>query len=822
MNGGVLFSKLDIRQAYNNLELRECDRKLTTINTTKGLYLWTRLPYGVSSSTAIFQQTMDKVLQGLKGVVCRVDDILITGRTDEEHLDRLEDVVNRLAKANFRCNLKKSKFLREEVKYLGYLINRVGIRPCQEKVGTLKEASYPDNLNQLISFLGAVNYYGRFIRNLSTIVEPLNRLRRGVPWEFGMTEKAAFDQLKEALTSSAVLVPYNPRLPVKIDTDASATGIGAVISHIMEDGSERPIEMASRTLTTAERNYAQIEKEALSLVWGVKKFHKFVYAREFTLVTDHKPLLFILKENKSVPEMGASRIMRWAVLLSSYQYRIQYRPTEKHSNADVCSRYPLKDTEEGEDNEVSEIFYNTFVDLPIINFISISKFTVYDVTLSKVRKFILEGWPNSIRKEQVNLKPYFERKDELTVERGCILWGIRVVVPDKLRKDVLELLHVTHQGVVAVKAVARSYVWWPKINQDIELLTRQCSACQDGRNNPPRSRPHPWTPTKTPWERIHGDFCGPVNGVMWLIVVDAHTKWIEAINMRHCTTSPATIKELRKLFATFGLPTTFVSDNGPQLVSKEMEQFLERNGILQVPVPKYKPNTNGLAERAVQSFKTAMDKMSRANPDFSANLARWLLHHRNTPSTSTKQTPAMKMFGRPTRTRLSLLDPLTNRLDRAEFRLNPNERLRSFCTGDTVRVLDVRSDEWYPGVITGSEGCKVYLVKTRAGLERRHVDHIISAMDLTMELPTDNVEHVHNPVPEPEAVAVPESVSEPSIEPNPPGTHLRTGLVSKQPSLVIPKSTMPVPSGNAGAVPIRVSSRQKSTVDKLGYSKLGG
>jgi hypothetical protein len=163
-----------------------------------------------------------------------------------------------------------------------------------------------------------------------------------VEWQFGKEEQDAFDGLKKALTSSAVVVPYDPSLPVKIDTDASPVGIGAVLSHVYPDGTEKPIEMASRSLSKAERNYAQIEKEALSLVWGIKKFHKYVFARSFTLVTDHKPLLFILKEDKSIPEMATSRIVRWAITLSAYQYKIQYRPTEKHANADVCSRFPLE------------------------------------------------------------------------------------------------------------------------------------------------------------------------------------------------------------------------------------------------------------------------------------------------------------------------------------------------------------------------------------------------------------------------------------------------------------------------------------------------
>jgi hypothetical protein len=184
------------------------------------------------------------------------------------------------------------------------------------------------------------------------------------------------------------------------------------------------------------------------------------------------------------------------------------------------------------DQEVSEVFHNTFSDKPVINYKSISRFIDRDSVLSKVRRFIFEGWDEKYVTSKDEFLPYYSRTHELSIEKSCILWGLRVIVPTKQRRDVLDLLHCTHQGVVAVKAVARSYVWWPKMNQDIKRVTRECSACQDSRNKPPKSTPHPWTPTKRQWERIYADFCGSVNNNNFLIIVDAHTKWIELINMR--------------------------------------------------------------------------------------------------------------------------------------------------------------------------------------------------------------------------------------------------------------------------------------------------
>ena len=547
MVGGDLFSKIDIKQAYNNIPLRPSDRSLTTINTHQGLYQWTRLPYGVSSSSAIFQSAMDRVLAGMKGVVCRVDDILITAPTDELHKSRVKEVLNRLEEAGFRCKLEKSQFLQESVIYLGHKVSREGIHPCQNRVETLVNAPYPKNQSELISFLGAVNYYSRYLPNLATLIEPLNALRgHKAVWKFGALEKAAYDKLKALLASEQVLTFYDPQLPIRIDADASSVGLGVVMSHVYPDGSERPIEFHSRTLTEAERRYSQIEKEALSIVWGVQKLHRYIYARPFSLVTDHKPLLFLFHEHKKIPEMAISRIQRWAIILSSYQYSIQYRSTEKHYNADVCSRFPLKKTDES----VEEIYqvesasvFSLCEDKPLLNSTLIARYTRADPLLSKVILFVQEGWPPTFGKKSVSdennetsdtMKQYYQRRFELSVEQNCLLWGARVVIPEKLRDSILELLHCTHLGSCSMKALGRGYVWWPKMDEAIEGVARSCQTCQLNQPRPAKAVPHPWTAPTTPWERIHLDFCS-FNGFQWLLVVDAFSKWVEVVNMRNNT-----------------------------------------------------------------------------------------------------------------------------------------------------------------------------------------------------------------------------------------------------------------------------------------------
>ena len=321
--GGQKFTTLDLSQAYQQVLLEESSRKLVTVNTHKGLYRYTRLPFGVASAPAIFQRTMDVVLQGLPNVMCYLDDIIISGTSDAEHLSSLARVLDRLQSHGFRLRQDKCVFLADSVEYLGHRIDAKGLHTTSGKLEAIREAPTPQNVTQLRSFLGLLNYYGKFIANLSTLLHPLNNLlRQGVPWRWSGECAKAFRRAKEALISSQVLAHYDPQLPVKLAADASAYGIGAVISHQYPDGTERPIAFASRTLTSSERNYAQLEKEALALVYGVKQFHAYLYGRHFVLVTDHKPLMTILSPSHSIPPLAAARLQRWALTLSAYQYDI--------------------------------------------------------------------------------------------------------------------------------------------------------------------------------------------------------------------------------------------------------------------------------------------------------------------------------------------------------------------------------------------------------------------------------------------------------------------------------------------------------------------
>ena len=265
LSGGQHFTTLDLTHAYNQLLLDEDSRKFVTINTPKGLYQYTRLPFGIASAPAVFQRTMDTILQGVNGVACYIDDIIVTGKTPAEHLEHLEEVLKRLLQHGVHVKRQKCRFLQSSVSFLGHRIDAEGIHPLDDKLQAIVQAPTPTNVQELRSFLGLINYYGKFIPNAATILGPLNQLlRKDAKWKWSQECEHSFVEAKKVLSSSDVLVHYDPTLPIWMAGDASAYGIGAVIAHIMPDGSERPVAFASRTLSSSEQNYAQVEKEALS------------------------------------------------------------------------------------------------------------------------------------------------------------------------------------------------------------------------------------------------------------------------------------------------------------------------------------------------------------------------------------------------------------------------------------------------------------------------------------------------------------------------------------------------------------------------------
>ena len=271
LGSGKHFSKIDLRSAYLQMEMDDESKTLLTLNTHKGLYRLNRL----ASAPAVWQRVMDQLLSGIPKTQCIIDDIIVTGETDDEH----------------RAHSAKTRFFDAKTEYCGHAVSADGLHKLLAKVDAIRDAPQPTNVSQLRSFLCLVNYYARFLPNLSTTLHLLNRLlQHNTFWHWTEACTAAFDEVKRQIGSDLVLTHFHPDLPLHVASDASPYGLGAVLSRSMPDGTERPIAFDSRTLNTAEQNYSQIDKDTLGIVWSLRKFHTYLHGRRFTIITDHQPL----------------------------------------------------------------------------------------------------------------------------------------------------------------------------------------------------------------------------------------------------------------------------------------------------------------------------------------------------------------------------------------------------------------------------------------------------------------------------------------------------------------------------------------------------
>ena len=496
-------------------------------------------------------------------------------------------------------------------------------------------------------------------------------------------------------------------------------------------------------------------------------------------------MVALLGPKAAIPTLAAARMQRWALVLSAYDYQIEYRRSEKHSNCDALSKLPHEDSKIGRESEVYSVSAID-KDFPITAK-DIGKATLLDPVLSKALELVMTGWPEECNQE--DLKPYYTRRHELSCEQNCILWGSRVIIPQVFREKMLKELHWEHPGTCAMKAIARTCVWWPKMDEEIEREIKLCTVCQNVRSSPPSAPLIPWKWATRPFQRIHIDFCQKGSDY-FLVVVDSHSKWIE---VQHMTTITAgnTINELRLIFAQHGLPEEVVSDNGPQFVSTEFAEFMNKNGIKHTLVPPYHPQSNGAAERSVRVVKEALVKQvleGNKSRSMKHRLADFLLRYRTTPHGTTGAAPAELLMRRRLRTRLSLVKPdlaqvvESKQNKQKEYKDLKCHKERLFSENDIVRVRNTQAnsntERWILGKVVKVCGPRTYLVRTGHKTRYVHADHLIRAYDkvpnetskVDICVPElceqssliEDVSPVSNSVPQPPVIVTDEKV-EPSL-----------------------------------------------------------
>ena len=713
------FTKLDANSGFWQIPLDQESRLLTTFLTPWGRFSFNRIPFGISSASEIFQRMMSEVLEGLDGVICHMDDILIHSPTYEDHVKQVRAVLQRLSEVGITLN-SKCEFFKQRIKFLGYLVDASGRHADPDKTSAITEFPAPTNLTELQRFMGTVNRLGKFVPSLADLTEPMRQLmRKESAWYWGPDQDRSFQKVKEVLVSPEVLAHYNPQLPTIVAADASCVGIGAVLMQIQENGKRRPVAYASRSLTDTERRYATIEKEALAATWACEKFSDYVTGLDFLLETDHKPLVPLLS-SKELAKMPA-RIQRFKMRMMRFNPRIQHVSGKQQIIADALSRAPTGHPSEVDLILIAEV--ETYADTILTALPATEQRLQQLITAQKVdemciriREYCTTGWPAYMPHLPL-LRPYWENRGHFAIVDNILLYDDRLVIPQSMRLEILESIHQGHLGVSKCRARARVSVWWPGMSKIIEEMVSKCVTCAI--NRPIQKEPlMPSALPDRPWQRLGSDLFH-YRGKTHMIVVDYYSRWIEVKRLKD-ETSQSVIDALKDLFAQHGFPEILISDNGPQYSASQFQQFAKAYGFNHVTSSPNFPQANGEAERAVRTIKTLL----RKNQD---DIYLALLIYRSTPLHN-GFSPSELLMGRKLRTQIPTLPkkllpavpkPIGDKENqyRQNQEQNYNKRhktkdLSKLQQGETVYIRDRQQEA---EVIKRSQEPRSYLLKTSDG-----------------------------------------------------------------------------------------------------------
>ena len=634
LNSSVVFSKLDLSNAYHQLELEEDSRYITTFSTHMGLWRYKRLLFGVNAASEIFQKRIADLLSDIPGAKNISDDIIVHGKSQADHDHALKLTLDRLSSSGAKLNKDKCIFSVNKITFFGHVFSNAGVSADPEKVKSIVGQSPPQNSAEIRSFLGMTQYVARYIPHYATLTEPLRRLtRQDVPWRWSRDEQNSFDNLKSALSSSHVMVYFDPHKHTEVLVDASPVGVSAILT---QEG--KVVCYASRALTDVEQRYSQTDREMLAVVYGVEHYHLYLFASEFRVITDHKPLLGIVNSQKP----ASARMERWRLRLMPYQFTLEYRPG-KSNPADYMSRHPC--TKPSRDN-AAEAYIAYISQHAVPKAMSINEVKCATQTcpiLQQVMIAIQSGrWWGS-----PDLSPYVRFRDEFSIIDGVILRDHRLVIPSSLQHRVVDIAHQSHQGIVKTKQLIREKVWFPGIDKLVEQVVKSCIPCQVSLPGPNKREPVSTTTLPSePWSEIAVDFAGPFpSGHYMLVVVDEHSRFPE-VEIIHSTSAKAVIPRLNAIFSRQGYPKIVKSDNGPPFQGQEFAEFATVCGFRHRRITPLWPEANGTAERFMSTLNKFVHAAVADKQDWKNELSNFLMHYRATPHSATQISPFEALTGR--------------------------------------------------------------------------------------------------------------------------------------------------------------------------------
>jgi hypothetical protein len=660
LQGAKFFTKIDLRQGYHQIRIKEDDVEKTAFRTRYGHYEYTVLPFGLTNAPATFMGLMNEVFRPLldKSVVVYLDDILIYSRSWEDHKRHVAEVLQRLREHKLYAKASKCEFGKVEVEFLGHIVTQSGVKVDAKKVEAVRSWPLPLNIHDLRAFLGLSNYYRRFVRNYSKLTLPLTRLlKKGVAVEMGEVEVEAFEAVKDALTSTPVLAVADPHLGYRIVTDASDFAIGAILLQDQGEGWQ-PIAYESRKLQPAELRRNVYEKEMLAVLHSLKAWRCYVEGRPIELVTDHESLKWLLTQ-KELDRQQA----KWVQTLSQFDIDIVYRPGRVNP-ADALSRHPAHRLSAVSvvqtAPELLQRFAAGYEADPLFQAVLPPATADFDPdggtsNLAAVPRRI--GSPDHLPPAQYSNR-YLKQGQLWYREDGG---SYRICVPEdpQLRQLVLRESHDAplgaHFGIDKTMWRLEQTFTWPGMAGDVREYVRTCDQCQ--RNKPPGGRTRgllqPLPIPTNPWEEVSLDF---ITGLprtkaghdAILVVVDRLTKWGYFIPTSITIDAKETARLFHDLvFARHGMPRRLVSDRDTRFTSHFWQAFFSAMGTSLAMSTSYHPQTDGQTERVNRVLEEALrGYVGALQTDWDHQLPSLQFAYNTARHVSTGETPFFLNYGR--------------------------------------------------------------------------------------------------------------------------------------------------------------------------------